>query len=64
MSIPASRMFISLKICMALNNSDIVEYRGLSFESLYQRKEVLNRGGVKMNTTNEPAILDKYGQKL
>ncbi|MGN1333015.1 MAG: hypothetical protein ACI4V0_09640 [Lachnospiraceae bacterium] len=41
-------MFISLKICMALNNSDIVEYRGLSFESLYQRKEVLNRGGVKM----------------
>ncbi len=53
-----------MKICMALNNSDIVEYRGLSFESLYQRKEVLNRGGVKMNTTNEPAILDKYGQKL
>ena len=37
-----------MKICMALNNSDIVEYRGLSFESLYQRKEVLNRGGVKM----------------
>ena len=53
-----------MKICMALNNSDIVEYRGLSFESLYQRKEVLNRGGVKMNTINEPAILDKYGQKL